>query len=578
MKPILSIPRSGPAIVSLCLVLLACETQSNGSDTAEWTPARLVDVRGVPIDEIHRSIDSLLSGPPLASVDADTWRHARSLYRVNDGGPYWMTPRGLDRQRAGQLTTVLATLVDDALDPTRLPLDSAAEALEVVRGRAPTAGDLARSDVLLTTVYAGIAEQLLVGHVNPRSVSQSWYIDPREERVDSAMARMLRAQRLDQAMDAMRPHQEAYDALRAQLQRYRQLVATGGWTRLADGPALSPGDSAPAARLTALRERLRVGGFLDRRTSRATGDTGRLMAYDSVLAGAVARFQARHGIVVDSAVGSETIAALNVPVEYRTAQIAANLERFRWLPRSLGTRYILVNVPAFQLQAFDNGSEVLTMKVIVGAEYDGRSTPVFSDSMQTVVFRPYWNVTENIAQNEIWPKAQSDPSYLSRNGYEVVNSPEGPRVRQRPGPGNALGLVKFLFPNNFAIYLHDTPQGELFEEDVRAFSHGCIRVEKPAELAQYVLGWPADSVRRMMDGAKDDRHVEVKPKIPVYIVYLTSYVRDGALYFGNDLYSRDQALVEAVRRAAIPDAKVLEQIRRLRDVASRWRFSNPFSA
>ena len=113
---------------------------------------------------------------------------------------------------------------------------------------------------------------------------------------------------------------------------------------------------------------------------------------------------------------------------------------------------------------------------------------------------------------------------------------------------------------------------------MRAFSHGCIRVEKPAELAQYVLGWPADSVRRMMDGAKDDRHVEVKPKIPVYIVYLTSYVRDGALYFGNDLYSRDQALVEAVRRAAIPDAKVLEQIRRLRDVASRWRFSNPFSA
>jgi murein L,D-transpeptidase YcbB/YkuD len=260
------------------------------------------------------------------------------------------------------------------------------------------------------------------------------------------------------------------------------------------------------------------------------------------------------------------------------AQIAANLERFRWMPRTLGTRYVLVNVPAFRLQAFDNGVEVLTMKVIVGAEYDGRSTPVFSDSMQTVVFRPYWNVTENIAEHEIWPKAEADPTFLQRNNYEVVSGEEGPRVRQRPGPGNALGLVKFLFPNNFAIYLHDTPQGELFEEDVRAFSHGCIRVEKPIELAQFALGWSADSVKRLMEGSGDDRHVEVKPKIPVYIVYLTSYVRDGELYFGNDLYSRDQALVEAVRTAALPDAKLHEQIQRLREVASRWRLRWPFAA
>ena len=150
-------------------------------------------------------------------------------------------------------------------------------------------------------------------------------------------------------------------------------------------------------------------------------------------------------------------------------------------------------------------------------------------------------------------------------------------MRQKPGPGNALGLVKFLFPNSFSIYRHDTPQGELFKEDIRAFSHGCVRVEKPAELAQYVLGWPADSVRRMMEEGKDDRNVTVTPKIPVYIVYLTSYVRDGTLNFGNDLYSRDQALVEAVRAAAMPDAKLLNQVRRLDDVASRWKFRWPFS-
>jgi len=491
-----------------------------------------------------------------------------------------MTSKGLDRQRAGQLSNVVVASVEDALNPGELPLAAAIEALDVVRGRqTPTAEAMARADVLMSAVYAGIAEQLLVGHVDPRTVSQSWYIDAREERVDSAITRMLRAPRLDEAMNAMRPDYEAYEALRGELARYRRLVASGGWKRLEDkGPALSPGDTAPAARLTALRERLQVAGLLENQQRTAAADTTAVRTYDAVLAGAVARFQERHGIVVDSVLGAETVASLNVPAEYRVGQIAGNLERYRWLPRALGTRYIFVNVPAFRLQAFDHGTEALTMKVIVGAEYDGRSTPVFSDSLQTVVFRPYWNVTDNIAENEIWPKAEEDPSYLARNNYEVVRDKNGQRVRQKPGPKNALGLVKFLFPNSFAIYLHDTPQGELFEEDVRAFSHGCIRVEKPAELAQFVLGWSADSVQQLMHDDKNDRHVAVSPKIPVYIVYLTSYVRDGALHFGNDLYSRDQALVEAVRKAALPEASLLDLIQRLDDTASRWRFRWPFSA
>jgi murein L,D-transpeptidase YcbB/YkuD len=577
---------SGAVFALLSAVLLACESRSTASDIStdsagtQWTPARVAAVRGVPIEDIRAEIDSFLRASPPSSIDADTWNHVRGLYRNNEGNAYWMTSKGLDRQRSGQLTNVVVASVEDALNPAKLPLADAVDALDIVRGRqAPTAADMARADVLMTALYAGIAEQLLVGHVNPRSVSQDWYIDPREERVDSAIARLLRSPRLDQALDSMRPRNDAYVALRSELERYRTIAAGGGWKRLEDkGRPLSPGDSAPASRLTPLRERLRATGLLQTAERPATGDTAARSTYDAELAGAVARFQELHGIVVDSILGAETAAAMNVPAEYRVAQIAGNLERYRWLPRSLGTRYILVNVPAFQLQAFDNGAESLTMKVIVGAEYDGRSTPVFSDSLQTVVFRPYWNVTDNIAENEIWPKADADPSYLARNNYEVVRDRQGTRVRQKPGPGNALGLVKFLFPNSFAIYLHDTPQGELFKEDVRAFSHGCIRVEKPDELAQYVLGWPADSVRRMMEEGKDDRHITVSPKIPVYIVYMTSYVRDGTLHFGNDLYSRDQQLVEAVKAAALPDAKLLDLIRRLDDVASRWRFKWPFTA
>ena len=240
--------RSGSALTLLCTALFACDVQSNGSNATQWTPSRAPVVRGVPVESIRASIDSFLRGQPPASIDADTWRHVRGLYRGNDGAPYWMTSRGLDQKRAAQLANVVVTAVDEALNPAELPLAAAIEALEVVRRRGtPTSDGLARSDVLLTAVYAGIAEQLLVGHVDPRSVSQSWYIDPREERVDSAMARLLRAPRLDQALNGLRPQNAAYDALRIELQRYRRLVAAGGWTRLENKGSLSLGDSAPAA-------------------------------------------------------------------------------------------------------------------------------------------------------------------------------------------------------------------------------------------------------------------------------------------------------------------------------------------
>jgi murein L,D-transpeptidase YcbB/YkuD len=579
MNPINHARRTSPAAIAVWLcVAVACDVQSGESNEVQWTPSSAPVRRGVDVEAIRAAIDSVLAGTPIDPIDRDTWQHVRGLYARDSGGPFWMTSTDVDRRRARELGDVLVGSVDDALNPAELPLASAIEALERTRAReAPTARDIARSDVLLTAVYVRLAEQLMVGHVDPRSVSQSWYIDPREEHVDTVLSRTLRAPRLDQAMSALRPHHDAYESLRVELERYRRLVAAGGWTDLTmKGLPLSPGDSAPAHQLDALRERLRVEGLVDGRGAAVGEDTTEVGSYDSALAGAIARFQARHGIVVDSALGVETLASLNVPAGYRLAQVAANLERLRWMPRALGERYILVNVPAFRLQAFDNGVEVLTMKVIVGAEYDGRSTPVFADSMESVVFRPYWNVPETIAENEIWPKAEEDQTFLARNNYEVVDGDEGPRVRQQPGPGNALGLVKFLFPNSFAIYLHDTPQGDLFEEDVRAFSHGCIRVEKPDELAQYVLGWSADSVRRLMEDDRDDRHVKVSPKIPVYIVYLTSYVRDGELYFGNDLYSRDTALVAAVRTAAVPDEQTLAQLEQLRRVASGWRLRWPF--
>jgi murein L,D-transpeptidase YcbB/YkuD len=285
------------------------------------------------------------------------------------------------------------------------------------------------------------------------------------------------------------------------------------------------------------------------------------------LAAAVKDFQAHHAIGEDGMLGEETLTALNLPADYRVAEIAANLERYRWLPRSLGTRYILVNVPAFKLTAFDSGQQALQMRVIVGKDYEDKATPVFSDSMEFVIFRPFWNVTPAIAAKEIFPKEDENPGYIASQDMEVYSDHGQRAVRQRPGPKNALGLVKFMFPNDFNIYLHDTPNGELFKKDVRAFSHGCIRLEKPAELAQWVLGWDADRVQQAMHDGSNNHQVNLPKKIPVYIVYFTAYARGGQLYFGNDLYDRDSKLVEQVKGVALQSPETAKAIEALRELA-----------
>jgi murein L,D-transpeptidase YcbB/YkuD len=399
-------------------------------------------------------------------------------------------------------------------------------------------------------------------------VLQSWYINPREEHIDSALARTLRESPVDRSIQLIRPQDPNYDSLRTELMRYRELAAKGDWPTVPKGPPLKPGQSDSRARLTALAGRLRAEGYLPADSSAETPDStnpaAARMTYDSVLAGAVATFQARHDIGVDSMLGPETVESLNKPVSFRLGQIAANLERYRWMPRSLGDKYILVNVPAFELQAFDKGKPTLQMRVIVGQDYEGKATPVFSDSMEFVVFRPYWIVPDSIAGKEIYPKAEADPSYLERNNYEIVTIDHRKRVRQEPGEKNSLGLIKFMFPNDFNIYLHDTPQGELFNKDVRAFSHGCIRLQHPDELAQFVLGWPIDSVHHEMQQGRDDRRVNLPTKIPVYIVYFTTYKRDGQLYFGNDLYNRDDKLVKVVASAAASDSASARAVQTLR--------------
>jgi len=538
------------------------QSESSGDVHAAWSPANLTAVNGVPIAALRAAVQKRLDAKRPDAISEESWAHTQRLYKRLGQTPLWLVDDGLAKDRAAAIVNTALHASDDGLRIDDYPIADLANALTTLRRNPkPTAEQYADADVLLTATYAALGEDYLTGQVDPKSVSQSWHIDPHDENVDSALVRTLTKLPLDSSIAAMRPQDPEYAELQKELVRYRDIVTKGGFPAVPGGKALKRGDRDSAPRLAALRARLAAEGIT------VPADSGTAGVFDAGLAAGVAQFQARHGIVVDSALGSETLNALNVPAAYRLGQIAANLERDRWMPRSLGQRYIIVNVPAFQLTAYDGGRKALEMKVIVGQEYEDKATPVFADSMETVVFRPYWNITPDIQAKETQPKIDANPGYMAQNNLEYYKDGGVTRIRQKPGPENSLGLVKFLFPNDFNIYLHDTPQKELFDKDVRAFSHGCIRVEKPVELASWVLGWDQSKVQEYEQG-KDNNAVRVPRKLPVYIEYATAYVKDGQLYFGNDLYHRDDELVKAVADGALPSPRAVQALEALKRIAT----------
>jgi murein L,D-transpeptidase YcbB/YkuD len=541
-----------------------------GAARASITPAaaaRVDSILGVDARLVTTAISECLARPHPEHLPVAHWEHARRLYAAHGNRVLWFAANGLDERRVRGL---LRALIDASADGLRLEeyaLAEIAESVAAMRGTGrSTAADIAVLDVLLSSAYIALASDLLSGQFDPRSLSQAWHVHLGRERLDNAVARALREEPLDSAIARMRPSDENYAALRRELVRLRSVVASGGWPAVPPGRVLAPGDREDPRRLAAVRRRLPAAGIAIGDTTGTGTVTVRADAgtvdrapaqgvYDNALAGAVARFQARYGLEVDSVLGERTLAAMNVSASHRLGQIAANLERHRWLPRSLGDRYILVNVPAFRLEAFDAGRKVLEMKVIVGREYQGRRTPIFADSMEYVVFRPYWIVPPGIRARDIEPRIARDPGFLAANGFEYFVENGQRFIRQRPGRSNALGLVKFIFPNDFNVYLHDTPDTALFREDVRAFSSGCIRVEQPEVLARWVLGWSAERVQQAERGA-DDYRVMLPQKLAVYIAYFTAYVRNGELHFGNDLYSRDHELVRTVAAGALLSAEM----------------------
>ena len=534
--------------------------------------------RHPPADELRQAIELRLRGGRPSGVSQARWRCVRALYDGSARLPVWFDSGG-GLGRVPELVGELAAARGHGLAVDPAAIDSLTAAIARARSSTfPSAASVAEADVLLSVAFVTLAENLLVGQLDPRAVTRNWHIAPSRRDVDSLISGRAATRPLSGVLSTLEPDDPVYAALRERLVDYRAIVARGGWGTVPPGPTLRPGAGGEPARLGALARRLWREGYL---ADSAPGSGSAV--FDTALAAAVARFQAHHAIRVDSALSPETVKVLNVPAEYRVGQIAANLERIRWLPHAMRDRHLIVNVPSFRLLLREGGRTVSSMRVVVGAEYRDRRTPVFADSMSVVIFQPYWNVTPNITLREVIPKAARDPSYLARNDYEVVRgdgddapvasaallTPEAVRagrvrVRQRPGERNALGRAKFIFPNAYNVYLHDTPQRTLFERDVRAFSHGCIRVEKPAELASWVLGWDSARVADALAGPRPNQYAPLSRKLPVFIIYLTAFTRDGELFFGNDLYGEDEPLVRRVAAGALPDARSAAALERLR--------------
>jgi L,D-transpeptidase YcbB len=416
-------------------------------------------------------------------------------------------------------------------------------------------------DVTLTASYFNYASDFYKGTVDPRSLDNiEWEVKRNKIKLHKALQTILKER------DSRYPYYEfealhpGYIRLREALKQYRLAKQQGGWPKIENvQKPLKPGDSSQVV----LSLRARILG------KNAPGATSQV--YDDRLAAEVKNFQIRHGLKPDGVVGGETLKKMNVPVEERIDQIIINMERWRWVPKRFEDKYVLINIPEYMMHVMEKDKEVMSMKVVVGKEM--HATPVFSDKMEYIVFYPYWNITPQILTEEIAPAQAKNPNYLAQNDMEVVkdignnkvevlpassidwysvNEESKFRVRQRPGKKNPLGFVKFIFPNEKNIYLHDTPADHLFNQTERGFSHGCIRIEKPFELAQYLLKdqkqWNASSINAAMHGGAE-KYVNLTAKVPVYIVYFTAWVdANGAVHFRDDIYNHDRDLEMAYFR------------------------------
>jgi murein L,D-transpeptidase YcbB/YkuD len=527
-----------------------------------WAVAEICPARSDPelADLLRTRVGTFESVGRLEARGQGVWEETavREFYQRRRHGPAWLD-RGKPSWCAQALALALRRVDTAGLDRHTYHSGSI-DILLAKADRLPD--DLVDLDILLTDAFLTLAGHHQSGRVDPAALGIVWRASPPKEALVSLLDVALLSGNPGSAVSALQPNHEGYWLLLDALARLRRVEDAGGWGRVLEGPTLHQGDTD--ARVPSLRRRLLAdaGLALDATSPHSWW-------FDKELEDAVRRFQRRHGLRPDGAVGRETLAAMNVSAAARIDQIELNLERWRWLPADLGHRHVRVNVAAFRLEAWEGRRAVLDMKAVVGLP--SRATPMLSGTITHMVLAPYWHMPERIAAVDKLPVIKTDPGYLTRQGMKVYSRAtdeevdpaaidwasmtgeelnERFRIRQDPGPLNALGQVKFVFPNPASVFLHDTPTRSLFDRSVRALSSGCVRVEKALDLAGLLLArdpeWPLKRIRAVAAGGRETT-VRLREPVPVHLLYWTAFVDDERrLHFRPDIYGWDRNLYRAL--------------------------------
>lgn len=534
-----------------CLIWLAASVLVGPLSPAIAQQSDVSEAIRVEIEQLRDS--GILS---IGGVDIAAGNLLADVYERRNFAPNWSS-----REEISELIAAIKRTEKDGLDPADYHLEKAELVYdELGAGRLSSAREQAALDVMLTDSLFRLGYHQRFGKVNPENLDKSWNfrreLDDRSPAV--VMQEAMDAPSLLEFLDELTPRGPIYKQLQKALVEYRELAAAGGWPSVPDGPTLKPG--ATDERLATIAKRLAVTGDIEDLQTFAA-----ITTYDEALQAGVKNFQERHGLDDDGVIGPATLRAMNVPVEQRVQQLRLNLERGRWVFDDLADDFIIVNIAGFRAYVVRDGKPVWQTNVQVGKTY--HQTPVFRDEMKYVVFNPTWTVPYSIATKEMLPRIKNDPDYFKTRTFDVKDR-SGKVVDpatidwsqlsrgnfpytfvQRPGPRNALGRVKFIFPNEHSVYLHDTPSKSLFGRAERAFSHGCVRVENPFDLAEVLLGsggWDQEKIKATLDSL-ETKTVYLPEPLPVLLLYWTAEMGPtGDVHFYSDVYERDQRIAKAL--------------------------------
>lgn len=532
------------------IFLIGCVQIVLSSGVALATDHEIVEIIRGKVEQITSAGELQIESTQIASVTV-----LPELYEKNGFQRLWTNPQNVE-----DLFNAIKTIDADGLHPE----DYYFPEIEKMRARidpnsSSDPGPLADYDLLLTDSLIRLGYHLIFGKVDPEDHHPHWNltVEIDDDRPATYIQELLDAGNLAKGIEELRPQHIIYDRFKSALKKYRAFQANGGWEPVPTGPTLKKG--MQNGRVLLLRKRLQITGDL-------TTESPDTETFDDQLEKAVMRFQHRHYLTSDGIVGKQTLEALNVPVENRIDQIRINLERLRWVLHAISGKFVIADIAGFKVFVYKDNEIIWTSRVQVGRPY--RQTPIFKSAITYLELNPTWTVPPGILARDILPAVKKDPNYLKNRNIRVIdrsgkvinqdsinwakysgrNFPY--QLRQDPGPDNAMGLIKIMFPNKHLVFIHDTPSRSLFERTDRTFSSGCIRTEKPFELAEILLDnpaeWNQESFKRIIDSGQTQT-IQLPKPVPVLLFYWTAAMEpDGSVRFKKDPYKRDAEVLEGL--------------------------------